>query len=286
MARAAPPPGDSDDEDMPDYRVLAAISQRHAVGSDAPAPAIPKRGEKDFEPTGFGGQTQALEQSRAALFSTIALPRAHSRCVPSVRALTISKSLSTATWDPVFQRAFVHVLRGQSCSNVGVSERRCIGDAHVTCLELLPEEAVYLIERGALDCRWTRTPGNVPRAEQHAMLIPISVAQAYAQLLGCDESTLARYQIYAYLKRLGYIVQRAALVDRLRPPATPVASKRGCDLRMWLIALLRLFFAPVRLILRCISWLVRVVTRRWREHAGRRSLLGISASDSYGTSCW
>ena len=84
VARPEPRPGDSDEEeDMPDYRVLSALSKKQlSAGSasvDAPAPSIPKRGEKDFEPTGFGGQVKALDESRNALFTTISLPRAHSR---------------------------------------------------------------------------------------------------------------------------------------------------------------------------------------------------------------
>ena len=53
---------------------------------------------------------------------------------------------------------------------------------HAT-LELLPEETVYLIERGALDCRWSLAPGAVPSAEEHARGIPLSVQQAYTQVL-------------------------------------------------------------------------------------------------------
>ncbi|WFD17255.1 tRNA-splicing endonuclease subunit sen54 [Malassezia arunalokei] len=218
VARASPAQGDSDEEeDMPDYRVLSALSSKHlttaGMSTDASAPSIPKRGEKDFEPTGFGGQIKVLEQSRHALFTTISLPRAHS-----------SKTLCTATWDPHFQRAFVHAQRGQSCTHMGVSQRRRLESGqNQTCLELFPEETIYLIERGALDCRWTQTPGAVPSADAFLSCIPISASQAFSHLMGQDGCTMARYQIYAYLKRLGYIVQRASLVDQLRA----TASQRG-----------------------------------------------------------
>ena len=83
QALSAPHPHDASDseEDMPDYGVLSKIAQRrpHADAGDAPAPAIPKRGEKDFEPTGFGGQAKLLDKSRSALFSAISTQRAHSR---------------------------------------------------------------------------------------------------------------------------------------------------------------------------------------------------------------
>ncbi|KAJ6599245.1 hypothetical protein DFH09DRAFT_1071020 [Mycena vulgaris] len=58
---------------------------------------------------------------------------------------------------------------------------------------LLPEEALYLVERGSMVC--TKHGG------------PISVQQAYADMLGHDIPFEA-YQVYAYLKRLGYNVTR------------------------------------------------------------------------------
>lgn len=107
-----------------------------------------------------------------------------------------SKTLSTATWDPVFQRAFVHTQRGQSCATVGMTQRRTVGGVKSPAtLELYPEEAAYLIERGALDCRWTLHPGTVPSGEDHARSVPISALQAYTKLLGTDGSSLARYQV-------------------------------------------------------------------------------------------
>lgn len=108
--------------------------------------------------------------------------------------------------------------------------------------------------------------------------MPISVAQAYAQILGCDSCTLARYQIYAYLKRLGYIVQRAALVDQIRAAgarSAPVALYRPCQTVLaWLLSWLA----------RCMSslvYLLRLVLRRFRSKP--QGLLGIRPSDSYGT---
>ena len=69
--------GASDPEDdVPDYSQLLALAAR-ARSSAAPppgsaaAPFIPKRGEKDFEPTGFGAQQRALEKSRAAMREAI-----------------------------------------------------------------------------------------------------------------------------------------------------------------------------------------------------------------------
>ncbi|WFD01346.1 tRNA-splicing endonuclease subunit sen54 [Malassezia obtusa] len=251
------------EEDMPDYRVLAALAQRHKPGAEAPV--IPKRGEKDFEPTGFGGQSKALALSRDALFSAIRTERAHS-----------SKTLSTATWDPVLRRAFVFTQRGQSCTHIGVTERRHVDGRAVTHLELLPEETVYLMERGALDCRLTRTPGEVPSEAAHAACIPLSVAQAYAQVLGTDGATLARYQIYAYLKRLGYIVQRAEVVERVRARAAPPAPRRRPA--AWLAALGAAVLRVLAACVRRMQYVARLVTSRVRR---TRGLLRIAPGDTY-----
>lgn len=272
VARAGPAPDHSDDdEDMPDYSVLASLSSKHlasnSVPGDTPAPSIPKRGEKDFEPTGFGGQTKGLERSRNALFTTISLPRVHS-----------SKSLSTATWDPELQRAFVHIQRGQSCAHAGVSVRHQLSDGqNQTYLELFPEETVYLIERGALDCRWTQSPGRAPSADDFSTCIPISVSQAYSHLIGKDGCTLPRYQIYAYLRRLGYIVQRASLVDRLRATAQPVTRLQRKLYVGFLLGWWRTYTRLVNLFYHLVRWCVRRLCTK------RRGLLGISGSDSYDT---
>ena len=191
-------------------------------------------------------------------------------------SLTFSKSLCTATWDPVFQRAFVHTQRGQSCAHVGVSERRVCGDKTITHLELFPEEAVYLIERGALDCRWTQTPGDIPSSELFATSIPISVAQAYAQLLGRDGATLARYQIYAYLKRLGYIVQRTSVIDRIRQGMTATPSKPRLHVR-WTRSLWQFLFRVMSRVWCLFFCLIRRLYRR------PRGLLGIAPTDAFGT---
>ena len=67
-------------------------------------------------------------------------------------------------------------------------------------LHLLPEEALYLVERGSMDLRWARNELDG---------VPISLQAAYALLLGNRELTLERYVVFAGLKRCGYVVQRA-----------------------------------------------------------------------------
>jgi tRNA-splicing endonuclease subunit Sen54 len=106
---------------------------------------------------------------------------------------------------------------------------------------LLPEEALYLIERGSLDIQWpdwrdmhdqggdeveegSEEDGGEPFGE-----LPMSLQGAYASLIGKSGLTLERYQVFAWLRRLGYTVIRAPTWDdgctRMKGQATvPAAS--------------------------------------------------------------
>jgi tRNA-splicing endonuclease subunit Sen54 len=75
---------------------------------------------------------------------------------------------------------------------------------------LLPEEAVYLLERGTVDIRWP-----VDEDEEETEGLPMSLQGAYAAFLGEEEGglTFERYSVYAGLKRSGYTVHRAPSWD-------------------------------------------------------------------------
>jgi len=90
---------------------------------------------------------------------------------------------------------------------------------------LLPEEALFLIERGTLDCRWpvTREVGDGEEEAEEAEEkeeeykttegAPMSLQSAYAAFLGFEggvggKLTLEMYNVYAGLKRSGYVVFR------------------------------------------------------------------------------
>jgi len=98
------------------------------------------------------------------------------------------KQYVSATWRPSQRMAEVHMARGPHFKTVGKADRRGV-------LWLLPEETIYLVERGNLECWWEEG-------------VPMSLQGVYATALdGCGG--LERYQVYAYLKRAGYILARA-----------------------------------------------------------------------------
>lgn len=209
----------SDGEDeVPDYLRLMSLTSKSGSAS---AGVIPKRGEKDFEPTGFGGQTKLLEKSREAMYQAVSGERRVG-----------ARSLVRATWDPSTCRAVLHDLQGKIFETIGVisrttrAERDPTGKQKMVTTarnELLPEEALFLVERGSLQLyslpssRWT---GELDVSRQ----APMSLQQAFTELLHADRLTREKYLIYTYLKRLGYVVQRASVVDAAR--AAPLTTLR------------------------------------------------------------
>jgi tRNA-splicing endonuclease subunit Sen54 len=64
-------------------------------------------------------------------------------------------------------------------------------------LELLPEEALYLVERGALFCSM---PAFQDSIDEQMVLddltrVPMSVQQAYSEMIGKEALTLEKYQV-------------------------------------------------------------------------------------------
>jgi tRNA-splicing endonuclease subunit Sen54 len=152
---------------------------------------LPSRGTKDFEPHGTKLQQSTLEASRQAMYDVLNQTRTH-----NLRD-------SRAVWDAETGGAWVINPGGKWTVSVGQS-RRCPGKG--TRLWLLPEETLWLIDRGSLDVRWPAIPGE---EEEDGM--PMSLQGAYAVCIRSDSAhplSLEMYSVYAYLKRAGYIVVR------------------------------------------------------------------------------
>ncbi|EDN08423.1 tRNA splicing endonuclease subunit [Histoplasma capsulatum] len=106
--------------------------------------------------------------------------------------------------------------RGQHFRTVGRSDQW-------NRMWLLPEEALYLLERGSLDIRWPARAGghgakstvteHGENVEDVDGGVPMSLQAAYACFLGRGGLTLQRYIVYANLRRGGYAVIRAPSWD-------------------------------------------------------------------------
>lgn len=235
------------------------------LGNSAARPVIPKRGEKDFEPTNGGGsglQRHNLERARLAMFDALR----------STRAIS-SKSVSYAVWYPDLARAHVTVARGVHFTSMGHSVQRPskVSMKAQKRLELLPEEALYLVEKGAIFC-WRASHDSSDKdagwdsASQGA---PMSVQQAFAEMVGTQDLTLDRYHTFSYLRRLGYVVTRATPPS----PAYPVPAAQALSQPPTTASIFRRVFAALcSPISRLWCWFVRPLKNRWRPLVHRRWL--------------
>jgi len=132
-----------------------------------------KGGQKEFEPDGSWMQNKAMEaflQERTAVLSE-----------PRVEKL---KSLVHGVWDE--DKKLVNVDKpGKFWAHMGFTDKRRNW--------LYPEEALFLMEVNTLELCYRD--------------VPLSVQEAYDTLLGSGVS-LPEYQVFAHLRRLGYVVLR------------------------------------------------------------------------------
>ncbi|KAI6102327.1 hypothetical protein EDD16DRAFT_1696651 [Pisolithus croceorrhizus] len=177
-------------------------------------PVIPERGEKDFEPVHGRDsdlQLHVLDQARGAMFETLRARRGISR-----------KSASYGIWYPSVVRVHV-VTHGVHFASMGHSisrASRVLGSTKPELaqnyktekhLELLPEEAIYLIEREVPFC-YKSIPAKVEETIPGA---PMKVQQAYAGMIGREDM------------RLGFVL-RCAKPHTLDLPIAP--SHSLCDM--------------------------------------------------------
>ncbi|KAL2149422.1 hypothetical protein VTH82DRAFT_8073 [Thermothelomyces myriococcoides] len=249
-----------------DFRAFAAsLQQQHqqkhqyrkATGVSA---QTIRKGEKDFESHGTRAQADALEQSRAAMHDVLSYTRVHPAGKNMVRGWyfpewwegyqeeeegegqgAISGAGVAARADGEgkekkpfgFVRDRVVVLEGSSVATQALG-RAVTGQAKDRPARgkdwLLPEEALYLVERGSLDLWWPLKgleeifppdgPAPVENEGQEAGEVdeydkgfPLSLQAAYALLIGNDgergKISLQKFQVYSNLKRCGYNVLRA-----------------------------------------------------------------------------
>lgn len=166
---------DSDDDgefEAVDYRLLSTFAKK----SDY---SLPSRGEKDFEPDGTNKQDKSLQASRDAMYAALSVERESS-----------SKNCIRAVWhtDQGMGCLPAKDARGTMFKGLGRTDGN-----HKTWL--LPEEVLFMVERGNLECFYDTKD------------VSMSLQAAYAECIphiGLDE-----FQVYSYLKRAGYLVLRS-----------------------------------------------------------------------------
>ncbi|KAJ5227512.1 uncharacterized protein N7469_007518 [Penicillium citrinum] len=186
--------------------------------TDSNSATLPKRGEKDFEPNPTEYQADVLSASRQAMHNALAHPRLHNANnkvigyfapdgpapPPGVTIEDPAKFGGKGVGVNVHLGSCVYVPnpKGQYFKNMGQSDRW-------NRVWLLPEEALFLIERGSLDIRWPNEMTGSAGESAEELSIPMSLQAAYASFIGHSGLTLERYTVFTGLKRLGYALARA-----------------------------------------------------------------------------
>lgn len=109
-----------------------------------------------------------------------------------------SKSASYGIWYPGISRVHVTVARGIHFSVMGHSAARPTPSKDDSTklqkrLELLPEEAIYLVERGSLFCWKDIQAGLSDLGDVEGA--PMTVQQAFSEMIGKEDLTLEKYQV-------------------------------------------------------------------------------------------
>ncbi|KAL8663025.1 MAG: hypothetical protein Q9168_008167, partial [Polycauliona sp. 1 TL-2023] len=213
---------DSDSDDT-------LLDFRHLIPSNNHA--LPRRGIKDFEYHGTNSQISVLQGSRQAMHEALSVGRVHMRknCLVGYfevdgpggeEANDDDEEMEKPSGRREQRPVVVEKPFGQHPRTIGTAD-------HTGALSLLPEEIIYLVERGSLDVQYrVAGEGKPPEAERSMEDenegdsddesygegwngISMSLQACYANFMGCNGLTLERYIVYAALKRAGYIVFRA-----------------------------------------------------------------------------
>ncbi|KAJ5760344.1 TRNA splicing endonuclease subunit (Sen54) [Penicillium odoratum] len=202
-------------DETQDFRLLNHLS----FLGDTAASSLPKRGEKDFEPNPTEFQADVLSASRQAMHNALSHPRIHhpkNRIIgfyapdgPAPPPQFTESAKNQGKGLNVSPNACVYIPnpKGTFFRNMGQTDRW-------NRMWLLPEEALYMIERGSLDIRWPTsltgaTEGSGDCENGDELSIPMSLQAAYACFMGRGGLTLERFTVFTGLKRLGYSVLRA-----------------------------------------------------------------------------
>jgi tRNA-splicing endonuclease subunit Sen54 len=211
-------------DDLPDFRFLASLNSKSAK--------LPKRGEKDFEPHGTKHQGGILEASRQAMHDALSHTRIHP---PKAYLRGYYYGDAGLKRDEVIHEEFrqgldedhIVVVDSSKGPHFKTMGKMTQGQKYGS-IWLLPEEALYLVERGNLDLWWPTSSsfagvieaiqGSRKLVEKNDQAeedegVPMSLQAAYAMLIGMDgergKISLERYTVYANLKRTGYAISRA-----------------------------------------------------------------------------
>ncbi|KAI5864405.1 hypothetical protein GGS23DRAFT_498193 [Durotheca rogersii] len=267
-----------------DFRMFTSLLQQPGSQGRSPTPVSGRtlrRGEKDFEAHGTRAQEEALEASRQAMHDVLSFTRTH-KPRDYTRAWYFPDKwadVPPASGDGegggeregeggqqrydrpddrekeagLFARERVVAVEGEIKGPLGQNTGRVVTGGAVEKYRqtpgwlktwLLPEEALYLVERGSLGLWWPargiedvfpvnkdgkdgddKDSSTDGKLEDYELGIPLSLQAAYALLIGPDgergKVSLEKYQVYSNLRRTGYRVMRATPLPLPQQPERP-----------------------------------------------------------------
>ncbi|CAO3594486.1 unnamed protein product [Absidia cylindrospora] len=193
---------DNDGDEVADFSTLLNKTKKGGGGA-------PKRGKKTFAPDDTSTQQKSLDQSRDALFELIG----ETKPLATQHSIGILNDNSDHTWTTTLQQK-----RG--------TYYQFMGHAVQGNMVLYLEEAAWLMNRHALSCSITQSGSSLLNITTTGVeylgddtIAPTSMVtfEDYCSLMFTSMDgwiTYEKYQVYAYLKRLGYIVQRSSLTSQ------------------------------------------------------------------------
>ncbi|RLV96051.1 putative tRNA-splicing endonuclease subunit sen54 [Spathaspora sp. JA1] len=185
------------EDELPDYTQLS----------------IPKRGDKEFQPDGTNTQQSALQASLEAMYSAL----------DSLRIHHVKQKL-IGIWRED-NCCYVAHPRGSYFKDMGVAGGKKGG------VVLNAIECLYLAERGSMVVYLGGKEADEEDIENTGLALNLSYLYALAKV------DLAEYQVYSYLKRLGYIIQTYTSVKHV--PSNNQPKERTKIKTSYLIGLAR-----------------------------------------------
>ncbi|KAF0318244.1 tRNA splicing endonuclease subunit [Colletotrichum asianum] len=272
---------EAEDEGIFDMRLFASMFNKKGVATQAI-----RKGQKDFESHGTKAQESQLEASRQVIEEVLSYTRVHRDAWskgwyfpdywPEALEGIVERGDTSGLAKPEYLKEFlaetrplyaeervvvVEELKGPQAKSTGrvirglKAPRPAVGK-----LWLLPEEALFLVERGSLELWWPfrelkdilpppevklvdEQEGDAEKGagseDEFDVGLPLSLQAAYSLFIGMDgergKISLPKYQVYSHLKRLGYHVQRAPR-DPMSQQTQPEQPKQS--LWQWLVSLL------------------------------------------------
>lgn len=186
------------EDEVQDWKIFSKIEKNQGV--------IPKRGDKDFQPDGTDIQANRLKESQDAMYNTLE-ESSHNRL----------RQVLVGIWIATEKKVLVPHAKGTFFKDIGKAVRI---NKHLQGNWINPIEAVYLAERGSMviySSNWEFDRLLLGHDEEAITYPevgqPIPIGYLYVLAFGHDPGLYDKYQVYAYLKRFGYLVQDFRRLD-------------------------------------------------------------------------